>query len=78
MNHRPRISWLFLIFLILCALTIVLFGSLPSWYDRPNGPGMSAIRPFGPDATEIDRLSCRTTTELDGTLTLVLPKRGQL
>ena len=72
MNHRPRITLLFVLFLVSCVLTVMLFASLPV---RPNGPGMSAIRSFGPDAPEIDRLSCRTADELNRTLVLLSPKK---
>jgi hypothetical protein len=76
MRHRPRITLLVLVFFALCVLTVMLFASLPAYHDRPSGPGLGALRTFGPSWPKIGLLSCRVTHELDPTLTLVSPKTG--
>jgi len=75
MKHRTRISFLVVLFLILCVLTVMLFAALP---DRTIGSGLSAFRAFGPDWPKNGLVSCRVTDELDPTLTLVFPKTGAI
>ena len=70
MKHRDRIPLLFLLFLLLCILTVALFRLLPA---RTNGAQFGGYRTIGALELKNDFLRARLPPELNAALVLVSP-----